>query len=106
MYAKLNQSSLASGVMVVTHQQEMQESEAKQISLDKVPQGCWATVIAIETGLPTHLSRRLLGLGLVPGTRVQLVRPAAYGGPAIFRVANHDVCLRPDDASAITVVAA
>lgn len=92
--------------MVVTHQQEMQEFEAKQISLDKVPQGCWATIIAIETGLSTHLSRRLLGLGLVPGMRVQLVQPAAYGGPAIFRVANHDVCLRPDDAAAITVQAA
>ncbi|MDO4791023.1 MAG: FeoA family protein [Buchananella hordeovulneris] len=76
------------------------------ISLDKVPRGCWATIVSIETGLSMHLSQRLLDLGLVPGMKVQLVSPAAYGGPAVIRVASYDVCLRTADAAAIKVRAA
>jgi ferrous iron transport protein A len=47
--------------------------------------------------------RRLLELGLVPGTRVELVRVAPLGDPIELLVRGASLSIRKAEASAITV---
>jgi len=52
------------------------------LSLDEVPPGRRARVVRIEAG--TRALRRLVEMGLTPGTVVEVV--ADYGGPILVRV--------------------
>lgn len=46
---------------------------------------------------------RLLELGVLPGTRIEAVRRAPFGGPLEIRVRNATYSLRRDEASQIAV---
>lgn len=46
---------------------------------------------------------RLLGLGLVPGTRVKMLRPGPLGDPLLFRFRGTAIALRQADAAVISV---
>ncbi len=52
------------------------------LSLDELPPGRRARVVRIEAG--TRALRRLVEMGLTPGTVVEVV--ADYGGPILVRV--------------------
>ena len=59
-------------------------------------------VIARVTGA-RPVVRRLLEMGLVPGTRVTLRRVAPLGDPAELRVRNYTLSIRQADAQGIEV---
>ena len=51
------------------------------------------------------MARRLLDLGLVPGTRVACVARSPTGDPAAYRVRGAVIALRGGDAAGIQVTA-
>lgn len=65
----------------------------------KVGTTCKVSSVALD-GL---LRRRILDLGILPGTQVQCVRISPAGDPIAFRVRNTTIALRSDDASLIKV---
>ncbi len=51
------------------------------------------------------LKNRLMTMGLVPGTRVTVLRSAPLGDPMAVRVRSYHLALRRDDAASIEVEA-
>ncbi len=58
------------------------------------------------TGWLEHLPDRLLELGLLPGTLVEIIREAPLGDPIAMRVKNCELAIRREDAARIHVDAA
>ena len=50
------------------------------------------------------LRLRLLDMGLIPGTRVTLVKVAPMGDPMQIQVRGYELTLRRDDAGKITIL--
>lgn len=70
--------------------------------LSELPVGTIAEVRALLGGGMTHM--RLLDLGIVPGTRLQVVRRSPLGDPTAFLVRGALIALRRQDAATILVV--
>jgi Fe2+ transport system protein FeoA len=70
-------------------------------SLVDLPLGQHAKIVSIDC--ERHLSRRLMEMGLLPGTRVRLVRVAPFGDPVELRVRNYSLSLRRAEAAKIAV---
>jgi ferrous iron transport protein A len=51
--------------------------------------------------LPEDISRRLMELGFLPGTRITASRSAPGGDPRVFRVDGSEVALRRETAAHI-----
>jgi len=64
--------------------------------------GAGARVAAVDGG--SALGRRLLDLGFVPGTHVQVVRRAPLGDPVEYELRGYRLCLRRSEALRIHVV--
>ena len=62
-----------------------------------------AKVIVAEIKLPPESRPRLMELGLVPGTSVELVRFAPLGDPVEIRVRGYHLTLRKHEAEQILV---
>ncbi len=74
------------------------------MTLDKFKPGMTACLIDID---PTHLMRRrLMELGLTPGTCVSVLRTAPLGDPIELRVRGYRLSLRKKDAALINCQAA
>ena len=69
--------------------------------LARVPVGSTAIVSRVSGARP--VVRRLLELGLVPGTPVTLQREAPLGDPVELRVRNYALSIRRADALGIEV---
>jgi Fe2+ transport system protein FeoA len=54
-------------------------------------------------GSGRSVARRLMELGLVPGTRVTLLRVAPFGDPLELRVRNYALSIRRSEALTIEV---
>ena len=74
------------------------------MQLSEVQPGQIVEVIAIAG--QSSFRRRLLELGLVPGTRVELVRVAPLGDPVELLVRGASLSIRKAEASVIEVEAA
>lgn len=74
------------------------------MALDTLPIGTVATVHQVGGDRPFR--RRLMELGLVPGTPVERLGSIAFGDPIRFRVRDAVVALRRRDARLVTVDAA
>lgn len=70
-------------------------------SLADLPLGQHARILSIDCG--RALSRRLMEMGLLPGTRVRVVRVAPLGDPIELRVRNYSLSLRREEAKRIEV---
>lgn len=70
-------------------------------SLASLAVGGSATVRRVSGMRP--IVRRLLEMGLVPGTRVTLRRVAPLGDPMELRVRNYSLSIRRDEALGIEV---
>jgi ferrous iron transport protein A len=70
-------------------------------SLAGVPLGATAVVRRVANGRP--IARRLMELGLVPGTRVTVTRVAPLGDPLELRVRNYALSIRRSEALGIEV---
>ena len=51
------------------------------------------------SGLLEHLPDRLLELGVLPGTRVEVIRLAPLGDPIALKVHSAQLAIRRDDAA-------
>ena len=78
----------------------MHESE-KQPSLSELTVGATCKIMSVE--LSGLLKRRILDLGIVPGTEVQCIRRSPSGDPIAYRVRNTTIALRSDDANFIKI---
>jgi len=70
-------------------------------SLVDLPFGRHAEIVSIDCG--RSLSRRLMEMGLLPGTRVRVVRVAPLGDPIELRLRNYSLSLRRAEAARIAV---
>ena len=69
--------------------------------LDGVPTGRSATVLSVACERPTK--RRLMELGLLPGTPVTVVRIAPMGCPMELRVRDSSLSIRRAEAAGVAV---
>ncbi len=63
--------------------------------------GASATVVEIK--LPTTSRQRLMEMGLLTGSRIQLVRYAPLGDPLEIKVRGYNLTLRKQEAEQILV---
>ncbi|WP_021167060.1 Ferrous iron transport protein A [Sporomusa ovata DSM 2662] len=73
----------------------------KLFSLADLTVGTTCRISSVE--LHGLLRRRVLDLGMVPGTQVECIRKSPVGDPIAFRVRNTTIALRSNDASLIKV---
>jgi len=73
------------------------------MTLDQLPVGATATIIAVEGGGALRL--RLLDMGLIPRTRIRLEKTAPLGDPLELRLRGYELTLRKEDARMIRVEA-
>jgi ferrous iron transport protein A len=74
---------------------------ADRSSLAQLPLGSSAVVRRVSSRRP--IARRLMELGLVPGTRVTVTRVAPLGDPLELRVRNYALSIRRTEALTIEV---
>ena len=70
-------------------------------SLADLPLGQHAEIASIDC--ERRLSRRLMEMGLLPGTRVRVVRVAPLGDPIELRLRNYSLSVRRAEAARIAV---
>ena len=73
----------------------------KSSSLAELTVGTACKISSVE--LDGLLRRRILDLGIIPGTQVQCIRKSPAGDPIAFRVRDTTIALRSDDASLIKI---
>jgi Fe2+ transport system protein FeoA len=74
---------------------------SRETTLDQLEANASATVVSLSS---TGLERcRMLDLGIVPGTRVEVVMKSPLGDPVAYRVRGATVALRRDQARAIQI---
>ena len=60
-------------------------------------------VVRIESIAESKLKNRLMTMGLIPGTRVEILRSAPMGDPIAIRLRSYNLAMRRDDAVNIKV---
>ena len=71
------------------------------VPLSSLPSGARAVVSRVDAS--GHLGSRLLDLGLLPNTKIEVVRRAPLGDPIAFRFRGGQICLRGSDAARVLV---
>jgi ferrous iron transport protein A len=71
------------------------------LTLAELAPGSSARVLAVDPQSP--IGRRLLDLGFVAGTAVQVLRRAPLGDPVEYELRGYRVCLRRTEALRIAV---
>ena len=62
--------------------------------------GMTLKIVQIEE---TPLKQRLMSMGLIPGTKVTVLRSAPLGDPIAIGIRSYNLALRREDAERITV---
>jgi len=62
-------------------------------------------VVRIDSVGSSQLKQRLMTMGLIPGTRVEVLNSAPLGDPIAIRLRSYNLALRRDDAANIEVSA-
>ncbi len=60
-------------------------------------------IVRIDSVGDSKLKNRLMTMGLIPGTRVEVLRAAPLGDPIAIRLRSYNLALRRDDAAQINV---
>ncbi|WP_241975960.1 FeoA family protein [Cryobacterium algoricola] len=71
--------------------------------LEALPIGVPARIVDVGDRGTAPYSGRLGDLGFVTGARIELLRRAPVGDPAVYRVRGYDICLRAAQARGIRV---
>ena len=71
------------------------------MTLEELSEGKSAVVETV--GGTGHLRQHLLDMGIIPGAKVKMIRPAPMGDPLEFRIHDYELTLRAADAARITV---
>ena len=56
-------------------------------------------VVRIDSVGESELKQRLMTMGLIPGTRVEVLNSAPLGDPIAIRLRSYNLALRRDDAA-------
>ena len=74
----------------------------EKITLDKLPVGesCVLCQVGNQRGA---VKRRLIDMGLTPGTEVKLIKIAPFGDPMELRLRGYELSLRKEDAAQIQI---
>ena len=67
--------------------------------LSELPPGRDAVVDSVDDSGP--IGRRLLDLGLLPGTPLRALRRAPLGDPSVFELRGYRLCLRKSESSRV-----
>ena len=59
--------------------------------------------VRIDSVGESKLKNRLMTMGLIPGTRVEILRSAPMGDPIAIRLRSYNLAMRKDDAAQIQV---
>ncbi len=59
--------------------------------------------VRIDSIEESEMKQRLMTMGLIPGTRVEVLRTAPLGDPIAIRIRAYNLALRKDDAEKIEV---
>jgi ferrous iron transport protein A len=51
----------------------------------------------------TNLTCKILNLGLLPGTRVKMVRKSPFGGAYYIKLGSHQLAVREEEAASIFI---
>lgn len=70
-------------------------------TLADLPVGAEGTVRGVRC--PRVIARRLMEMGVLPGTRVRITRVAPLGDPIELRVRSYSLSIRRQEAAAILV---
>jgi Fe2+ transport system protein FeoA len=73
------------------------------ITLAELPRGQKARIRTIATTTNLAYRRKLLALGLLPGTEVEMQRVAPLGDPMEIRLRGYHLSLRRDEALALEI---
>jgi len=60
-------------------------------------------VVRIDSVGESELKQRLMTMGLIPGTRVEVLNSAPLGDPIALRLRSYNLAMRRDDAAQIEV---
>lgn len=71
------------------------------MTLDRIKPGKTAKILSVNGRGP--LRRRLLDMGLTPGTVVGIVKFAPFGDPIVISLRGYELSLRKKDASMIFI---
>jgi DtxR family Mn-dependent transcriptional regulator len=93
----------AANVTVRILQKQARDEPEQTVTLWDVAPGRQATVTSISKGCRGLMRRRLLDLGMVPGTVVTVERAAPGGDPVAYRVRGATIALRENQARFIYV---
>lgn len=88
--------------MKISKSWEHGKEEATFTRLSELSEGDSGTIVAIRGG-PINYRKRLLELGLVPGTHFKIVREAPLGDPIEIEIKGYSLALRRRDAWHIIV---
>ena len=69
--------------------------------LSELTAGGMATIISVDDSMP--IGRRLLDLGLLPGTTIRALRVAPLGDPGIFELRGYRLCLRKSESARVEI---
>ena len=69
--------------------------------LSDLAPGQEATIVSIDDSGP--VGRRLLDLGLLPGTPVRALRHAPLGDPGVYELRGYRLCLRRTESERVQV---
>ncbi|MCB9593399.1 MAG: ferrous iron transport protein A [Sandaracinaceae bacterium] len=70
-------------------------------TLDELPVGAEGTVVAVRC--ERAIARRLMEMGVLPGTRVAVVRVAPLGDPIQLRLRSYSLSIRRREAAGIVL---
>lgn len=76
-------------------------TESAALALSQIPVGEIVEVIAVVADRETKW--RLMDLGMVPGTRVEVLRASPLGDPVAYRLRGTMIALRRQDAEVVQV---
>lgn len=96
---------VAANVTVRTLEKEVDIEPASSLSLRDIEPGRRAVVASISRSCRGPMRRRLLDLGVVPGTTISVERSAPGGDPVAYRIRGATIALRESQASQIRVEA-
>lgn len=59
--------------------------------------------VRIDAVAESSLKQRLMTMGLIPGTKVEILNSAPMGDPIAIRIRSYNLAMRKDDAANIQV---
>jgi len=77
------------------------ELNHEELPLSKLKKGQKATVVRV--GGKGAVKRRMMDMGMVPGSEIRVVRIAPFGDPIEFNVKGYSLSLRKSEAKDIIV---